>query len=170
MEVSYLVLDTELESLFKKFGTCHPEGSKDVLKLVLKMYLKLADKSRKKGNDPLLVFQTLAERIASGRLYETVKDKINHLDLILEEKAGTAGVSIADNSPLFDELREIKNNIRALKYAGVAPGGGGGGSQLESFRPEDGAKLLTVVENAEPKKPKSYAELRKKGQNKKIDF
>jgi len=69
MGVSYLVIDSELRALLEQFSWNHPEGSKEVLKLVMKLYLKLVDKSRHKGSDPLLIFQNLVERIVSGKLY-----------------------------------------------------------------------------------------------------
>ena len=90
MDVSYLLLDAEMKSLLEKFSRCHPEGSKDVLKLVLKLYLKLVDKSRRKGSDPLLIFQNLVERIVTGKLYETTQDRIDHMDSLLEERQAAA--------------------------------------------------------------------------------
>ncbi|MGK5089912.1 hypothetical protein WDW86_20365 [Bdellovibrionota bacterium FG-2] len=173
MDSSYLVIDSELENLFYRFGKQHPEGSKYVLKVVLKTYLKLAESSRKRGSDPLLSLQDLVERVSSGNLHRSTKDKIDNLDSMLESKENQA--SGLENSSLFEEIRDIKNTIRKLNMnqgAGTsnAPPRGPE-SSLNEFNPTDAAKLITIEESGEPKKGKSYQELRKKGKPaKKIVF
>ena len=165
MNVSYLIIDSELKVLLERFTKYHHEGSKEVLKLVLKMYLKLLDKSKRKGSDPLLIFKNLVERTVSGKLYETTRDKIDHLDMLIEAEQGKpAGF---ENTQLFSELGEIKTLIREFKAAGypsVAQ------EQLRSFTPEDAAKLLEVEKEAGPKKRKSYRELRTENPPRKIEF
>ncbi|MBF0106441.1 MAG: hypothetical protein HQM16_14085 [Deltaproteobacteria bacterium] len=159
MNPSYLVIDPELKQLFEKFIKHHPEGSKPVLKLVLKMYLKLMDKSKHSGTDPLLIFQNLVDRIVSGRLYETTKDKIDHLNSMLEDRAVAGGGS----EPLVSaETREIKSMIRDQLVGGVT-------KKMEDFAPKDGAKLVKVGAVG-PEQRKNYRDVRKEKNQKKIDF
>ena len=167
MGVYYLVMDAELMTLLEKFSQYHPEGAKEVLKLVLKLYLKLVDKSRRKGSDPLLVFQNLVERIVTGKLYETTQDRIDHMDSILEERQITPGNS--DSALLHKEIGEIKNMLRGLQITG--PAAAPYAQDMREFSPKDAAKLLDVdkTEGIE-KKRKSYRELRKQSAPKKIEF
>jgi hypothetical protein len=167
MNVSYLVMDSELRTLLEKFSQYHPEGAKEVLKLVLKLYLKLVQKSRRQGSDPLLIFQNLVERIVTGKLYETTQDRINHLDSLLEEQQ-TAPVGF-ENGALPRELQEIKSLLRDLQTAGY--GAATAAQALREFSPKDAAKLLEVDKTAgSQKKRKNYRELRKDRSPKKIDF
>lgn len=167
MDVSYLVLDAELKALLQKFSRCHPEGTKDVLKLVLKLYLKLVDKSRRKGSDPLLVFQNLVERIVSGKLHETTQDKIDRLDSLLEGQQAVPGDP--GSAFLRKEIGEIKDLLRNLQTKGYAAVPYA--RDMKEFSPKDAAKLLDVDKNASSqKKRKSYRDLRKEGGPKKIDF
>ncbi len=165
-DTSYLVIDSELESLFLRLGKQHPEGSKDALKIVLKTYLKLAEGSRRRGVDPILSLQELVERITSGDLYRTTKDKIDHLDTLLEKKEDQ--VEHLENSAVLEEIREIKNTIR--KMSGTASRATQT-SGLSEFNPSDAAKLITVEQSGEIKKGENYQNLRKKGKpHKKINF
>ncbi|MEI6666949.1 MAG: hypothetical protein WCP29_02250 [Acidobacteriota bacterium] len=168
MGIYYLVMDSELKTLLDKFSRCHPEGSKDVLKLVLKLYLKLVDKSRRKGADPLLVFQNLVERIVSGKLYETTQDRIDHLDSLLEERH--AGPAVGENgSGLRQEMSEIKAMLRGLQMTGGA--GPNYGQEMREFSPKDAAKLLVIDKEApSEKKRQNYRELRKQRTPKKMEF
>ena len=166
MGIYYLVVDAELKSLLDKFSQCHPEGSKDVLKLVMKLYLKLVEKSRRKGSDPLLVFQNLVERIVSGKLYETTQDRIDHLDSLLEESHGAPEGSGSDNGTLRREMGEIKAMLRGLQVTGQMPG-----HEMRDFSPKDAAKLLVVDKTAvSEKKRQNYRELRKQRTPKKLEF
>ena len=165
MNVSYLIIDAELKALLERFAKYHHEGSKEVLKLVLKTYLKLLDKSKRKGRDPLLIFKNLVERTVSGKLYETTQDKIDHLDILLE--AGQEKPGGFENTQLLKELGEIKTFIREFKAAGYPSVSE---RQLKGFTPEDAAKLLHVEKDTGPKKRKSYRELRKERPPKKIEF
>jgi hypothetical protein len=166
MDVSYLVLDADLRTLLEKFSQCHPEGTKDVLKLVLKLYLKLVDKSRRKGGDPLLVFQNLVERIVTGKLYETTQDRIDHMDSLLEERqAGAPG----DSTALYRQINEIKAMLRDLQNTGHASPPHA--RDIQEFSPKDAAKLLDVDKSASgQKKRKSYRDLRTESGPKKINF
>lgn len=167
MGVYYLVLDDELKMLLNQFSQNHPEGAREVLKLVLKLYLKLVDKSRRKGSDPLLIFQNLVERIVTGKLYETTQDRIDHLDSLLEERQAAAGV--LENAGLQKEIQEIKSLLREIKGSGY--GGAPHGRDLGEFSPKDSAKLLNVDKtDSGQKKRKSYRELRKESTLKKIEF
>jgi len=167
MGVYYLVMDAELMTLLKKFSQYHPEGAKDVLKLVLKLYLKLVDKSRRKGSDPLLVFQNLVERIVTGKLYETTQDRIDHIDSLLEGRQAVPGDR--DSAFLHKEISEIKGMLRDLQSTGYAAASYGHG--MREFSPKDAAKLLDVEKNVpSQKKRKSYRELRKQSAPKKIEF
>jgi hypothetical protein len=167
MGVYYLVMDNELRTLLDQFSQNHPEGAKEVLKLVLKLYLKLVDKSRRKGSDPLLIFQNLVERIVTGKLYETTQDRIDHLDSLLEERQTSTGDQ--ENTLLHKEIQEIKNLVRDLKGSGY--GGGPYAPDLREFSPKDSAKLLDVDKTASgQRKRKSYRELRKESTLKKIEF
>jgi hypothetical protein len=167
MDVSYLVLDADLKALLQKFSKCHPEGTKDVLKLVLKLYLKLVDKSRRKGSDPLLIFQNLVERIVSGKLHETTQDKIDRLDSLLEGRQATPGDH--GSAYLHKEIGEIKGMLRSLQTTGYAAAPYA--RDMKEFSPKDAAKLLDVDKTASSqKKRKSYRDLRKEGGPKKIDF
>jgi hypothetical protein len=167
MGVYYLVMDAELRALLDKFSQCHPEGAKEVLKLVLKLYLKLVDKSRRKGSDPLLIFQNLVERIVTGKLYETTQDRIDHLDSLLEERQ-TVTVD-TENIGLHQEINDIKTLLRDLKGSGY--GGSPTIHDIREFSPKDSAKLLNVDKTASgQKKRKSYRELRKESTLKKIEF
>ena len=167
MGVYYLVMDAELRNLLERFSQYHPEGAKEVLKLVLKLYVKLVDKSRRKGSDPLLIFQNLVERIMTGKLYETTQDRIDHLDSLLEERQAVPGDH--ESTVLHREISEIKgmlNNLQRTGYA-AAPYAG----DLKQFSPKDAAKLLDVDKTASgQKKRKSYRELRKQSGPKKINF
>lgn len=167
MDVSYLVVDAELKTLLEKFSQYHPEGSKEVLKLVLRLYLKLVDKSRRKGNDPLLIFQNLVERIVTGKLYETTQDRIDHLDNLLNERQGTPGDH--DRAFLHKEISEIKDMLRYLQNTNHAAELKARG--MKAFSPKDAAKLLEVdkTEGSE-KKRKSYRELRRERAPEKIEF
>jgi len=167
MGMYYLVMDAELKALLEKFSQCHPEGSKEVLKLVLKLYLKLVDKSRRKGGDPLLVFQNLVERIVTGKLYETTQDRIDHLDSLLEERQ--SGPGDQENTALHKEISEIKSMLRDLQVTGHAAAPFA--QELHALSPKDAAKLL-VVDKTTPsqKKRKNYRELRKQRTPKKIEF
>jgi hypothetical protein len=166
MGIYYLVVDTELKSLLDKFSQCHPEGSKEVLKLVMKLYLKLVDKSRRKGADPLLVFQNLVERIVSGKLYETTQDRIDHLDSLLEDRQEAP--ADRDNNALRQEMNEIKGMLRNLQVAGPVAAYG---HDLREFSPKDAAKLLVVDKTAPAeKKRQNYRDLRKQRTPKKIEF
>jgi hypothetical protein len=166
MSVSYLVMDAELRTLLEKFSHNHPEGAKEVLKLILKLYLKLVDKSRRKGSDPLLIFQNLVERIVTGKLYETTQDRIDHLDSLLEERQGMPGDP--EHTALYKEIGEIKGMLRDLRSPGYAAPYA---REMREFSPKDAAKLLDVDKTAtSQKKRKSYRELRKKSTLKKIDF
>jgi hypothetical protein len=169
MGVSYLVMDAELKTLLEKFSQYHPEGSREVLKVVLKLYLKLVDKSRRKGKDQLLILQNLVERIVTGNLYETTQDRIDHMDSILEERQITPGNS--DSAYLHKEINEIKDLLRGLQFTGTGPVSALPSSSMRKFSPKDAAKLLDVnsTEGGE-KKRKSYRELRKESAPKKIDF
>jgi len=165
MDASFLVIDPELENLFVKFSKHHNEGAKDVLKLLLKSYLKLADNSRKVGADPIFSMQDMVERIVSGDLYRNTKDKIKHLDQMLEQTEGK--IQNLEGSPIYGEIQEIKSLLRGLNVAGPS----GHASALDQFSPSDAAKLLTVDKSAQPKKGQSYKDLRGKGnKNKKIVF
>jgi hypothetical protein len=165
MGVYYLVMDAELMYLLEKFSRNHPEGSKEVLKLVLKLYLKLVEKSRRKGSDPLLIFQNLVERIVTGRLYETTQDRIDHLDSLLEERQAVPGNH--ENGALHSEINEIKRMVRELQGGGYASYG----HEMREFSPKDAAKLLDLDKTAPAqKKRKSYRELRKEIAPKKIEF
>ena len=166
MGVHYLVVDEELKVLLEKFSQCHPEGAKEVLKLVLKLYLKLMDKSRRKGSDPLLIFQNLVERIVTGKLYETTQDRIDHLDSLLEERQVVPDGQAS--TALHQEIREIRGMLRDLQSRGPAAPYAG---DLREFSPKDAAKLLDV-DKAPPsqKKRKSYRELRKESGPKEIKF
>jgi len=167
MGVYYLVMDAELKTLVEKFSQCHPEGSKEVLKLVLKLYLKLVDKSRRKGGDPLLIFQNLVERIVTGKLYETTQDRIDHLDSLLEERQAAPDEKAA--GALHQEIREIRGMLRDLQGKGLAAAPYAG--DLREFSPKDAAKLLDVdTEAPSQKKRKSYRELRKQSGPKEIKF
>ena len=148
MGVYYLVMDDELRTLLDKFSQNHPEGAKEVLKLVLKLYLKLVDKSRRKGSDPLLIFQNLVERIVKGKLYETTQDRIDHLDSLLEERQALTGD--LENNVLQKEIHEIKNLLRDLKSSGY--GGGPYAPDLREFSPKDSAKLLDVDKSSSGQK------------------
>ena len=168
MSVSYLVMDAELRTLLEKFSHNHPEGAKEVLKLILKLYLKLVDKSRRKGGDPLLIFQNLVERIVTGKLYETTQDRIDHMDSLLEERQAPAPGD-HENTVLHKEISEIKGMLRDLQGAGYAAAPYARG--MREFSPKDAAKLLDVDKTvSSQKKRKSYRELRKKGTLKKIEF
>jgi hypothetical protein len=167
MGVYYLVMDAELMTLLEKFSQCHPEGAKEVLKLVLKLYLKLVDKSRQKGSDPLLIFQNLVERIVTGKLYETTQDRIDHLDSLLEERQ--AAPPDRENTVLHQELGEIKGLLRELQSAGWATAPQA--HDLREFSPKEAAKLLDVEKtDSGRKKRKSYRELRRESGPKKIKF
>jgi len=167
MGIYYLVVDGELKSLLDKFSQYHPEGSKDVLKLVMKLYLKLVEKSRRRGSDPLLVFQNLIERIVSGKLYETTQDKIDHLDSLLEERHdGPVG---ADNGALRKEMAEIKALLHGIQFTGQM--GTPAAHEMREFSPKDAAKLLVVDQGAATeKKRQNYRELRKQRAPKKMEF
>ena len=166
MGVYYLVMDAELKSLLEKFSQCHPEGAKEVLKLVMKLYLKLVAKSRRKGSDPLLIFQNLVERIVTGKLYETTQDRIDHLDSLLEERQ--TAPDDQEYSGLHQEIREIRGMLRDLQSKGLAAPYG---SDLREFSPKDAAKLLEVDKTTPTqKKRKSYRELRKESAPKEIKF
>ena len=167
MGVSYLVMDAELKTLLEKFSQYHPEGSKELLKLVLKLYLKLVDKSRRKGNDPLLIFQNLVERIVTGKLYETTQDRIDHLDSLLEDRQVPTG----DHNSAFlqKEISELKGMLRDLQNTSHATALQARG--MTGFSPKDAAKLLDVDKtDGSEKKRKSYRELRKESAPKKIEF
>ena len=167
MGVYYLVMDAELRTLLEKFSQYHPEGAKEVLKLVLKLYLKLVDKSRRKGSDPLLIFQNLVERIVTGKLYENTQDRIDHLDSLLEERQTAPGGH--ENTALHREISEIKGLLKDLRRTGYAAAPYGG--ELKQFSPKDAAKLLDVDRTASSqKKRKNYRELRKESGPKKIKF
>lgn len=167
MAVYYLVMDAELRTLLEKFSQYHLEGAKEVLKLVLKLYLKLVDKSRRKGSDPLLIFQNLVERIMTGKLYETTQDRIDHLDSLLEERQAVPGDH--ENTALNREVSEIKGMLRDLQRTGYAAAHYAG--DLKQFSPKDAAKLLDVDKTVTgQKKRKSYRELRKQSGPKKIKF
>jgi len=167
MGMYYLVMDAELKTFLEKFSQCHPEGSREVLKLVLKLYLKLVDKSRRKGGDPLLVFQNLVERIVTGKLYETTQDRIDHLDSLLEERQGAPGDH--ESTILQKEISEIKGMLKDLQITGHAAAPYA--HDLREFSPKDAAKLLVVDKTApSQKKRKSYRELRKQRTPKKIEF
>ena len=164
MGVYYLVVDSELKTLLEKFSQCHPEGAKDVLKLVLKLYLKLVDKSRRKGGDPLLIFQNLVERIVTGKLYETTQDRIDHLDTLLEDRQ-----AVPDDNGIHQEIREIRSMLKDIQTKGLAAVPFGG--DLLEFSPKDAARLLDVDKTApNEKKRKSYRELRKESGPKEIKF
>jgi hypothetical protein len=166
MGVYYLVMDAELRTLLEKFSQCHPEGAKDVLKLVLKLYLKLVDKSRRKGSDPLLIFQNLVERIVTGKLYETTQDRIDHLDSLLE---GRQAAPDGHDTALHQEIREIRGMLRDLRSKGLAAAPYAG--DIREFSPKDAAKLLDLDKTASSqKKRKSYRELRKESGPKEIKF
>jgi hypothetical protein len=165
MGVYYLVMDAELRTLLEQFSQYHPEGAKEVLKLVLKLYLKLVAKSRRKGSDPLLIFQNLVERIITGKLYETTQDRIDHLDSLLEERQTVPGDR--ENTALHREINEIKSMLINLQRPGYATPPAGG---LKEFSPKDAAKLLDVDKSASQKRRKSYRELRKESGPKKIEF
>ena len=167
MDVSYLLLDADLRTLLEEFSRCHPEGAKEVLKLVLKLYLKLVDKSRRKGSDPLLIFQNLVERIVTGKLYETTQDRIDHLDSLLEERQGAPGDH--ESPALQKEISEIKSMLRDLQASGHATMPSI--HDQREFSPKDAAKLLVVDKTApSQKKRKNYRELRKQRTPKKIEF
>ena len=167
MGAYYLVMDTELMTLLKRFSQYHPEGAKEVLKLVLKLYLKLVDKSRRKGSDPLLVFQNLVERIVTGKLYETTQDRIDHIDSLLEERQAVPGDH--DSAFLHKEIMEIKGMLGDLQSTGYAAASYAPG--MREFSPKDAAKLLDVDKTASSQKTrKSYRELRKQSAPKKIKF
>jgi hypothetical protein len=167
MGVYYLVMDAELRMLLERFSKCHPEGAKEVLKLVLKLYLKLVDKSRRKGSDPLLIFQNLVERIVKGKLYETTQDRIDHLDSLLEERQAAPGDH--ENAVLHKEIGEIRGILRDLQSTGYAAAPYAHG--MREFSPKDAAKLLDVDKTASSqKKRKSYRDLRKEKAPKKIEF
>ncbi len=167
MGMYYLVMDAELMTLLEKFSQYHPEGAKEVLKLVLKLYLRLVNKSRRKGGDPLLIFQNLVERIVTGKLYETTQDRIDHLDSLLEERQAAPGDH--ENTVLHKEISEIKGMLRALQSTGYAAAPYA--RDLREFSPKAAAKLLEVDKTApSQKKRKSYRELRKEKAPKKIEF
>ncbi|MEI6127420.1 MAG: hypothetical protein WCQ99_12810 [Pseudomonadota bacterium] len=165
MGASYLVIDSELKVLLEKFSQYHQEGSKEVLKLVLKMYLKLVDKSRRKGRDPFLIFQNLVERIVTGKLYETTQDKIDHLDSLLDE---TQPQGPTDNARMYKEIDDIKSMLSEFRTSGYAMPPL---RDMKEFSPKDAAKLLDVdTEAVTQKKRQSYRDLRKAKAPRKIEF
>jgi hypothetical protein len=111
-------MDAEMRTLLEKFSQYHPEGAKEILKLVLKLYLKLVDKSRRKGGDPLLIFQNLVERIVTGKLYETTQDRIDHLDSLVEERQ--AAPDDHEYAALRQEISEIRGMLRDIRNKGPA--------------------------------------------------
>ncbi|MBF0360262.1 MAG: hypothetical protein HQK49_04585 [Oligoflexia bacterium] len=177
----YLVVDQELRDLLGDIVRNHPEASKEVLKLILKMYLKLLDKSKRKGRDPLTTFQNLIETIITGRLYETTRDKMDYLDCLLEERgnlfsgSGSGGGGGGDSS-VIKEIRELKSLIRELKGVSAALASGSGSTNskdddLSSYYPKDAIDLVEVPANpAENKTRKNFKELRKGKSNKVIKF
>ena len=96
-----------------------------------------------RGRDPIMVFRNLIERITTGRLYESTKDKIDHLDCLLD--GDEKGVSL-EKTPIYDEILELKSIVREMRFSG----GGGSGVKMREFNPEDAAKLLVIDKNAAP--------------------
>jgi DNA-binding transcriptional regulator GbsR (MarR family) len=138
------------------------------LKLVLKLYLKLVDKSRRKGSDPLLIFQNLVERIVTGKLYETTQDRIDHMDSLLEERQA-AVPGDHKNTALHKEINEIKAMLKDLQNTGHAAAPYA--HEMREFSPKDAARLLDVDKTAtSQKKRKNYRDLRKESGPKKINF
>ena len=164
MGPSLLVLDVEARTLLEKLAKLHPERSKEVFKLVLKTYCRLADMSVRKGKDPLLVFEDLIERICTGKLYRDVKDKIDYLDSLLENNH--ENVKEYKNSALFDEMREIKGMLRSLELSGSSYAR----KSVDDATPKDGLKLITVEEDPTPKVRKNYKNVRDGKTAKKITF
>ncbi len=166
MEKSLLILDPELKKLLDKFAAHHPEGSKDVLKLVLKLYLKLLDRSKSGGLEPLLVFQELVERVVSGNLYRTTKDKIDHLNILLEKREEQA--TNFDSPHLYNEIREIKNFIREIKIAKTSTAESV--TKINETRPKDAAKLIVTDKAKSVESRVNYRNIRKQAAQKKIKF
>ncbi|MBF0492582.1 MAG: hypothetical protein HQM15_07365 [Deltaproteobacteria bacterium] len=160
-----LVMDTELKDLVGQLASYHPEGSKKILKLVLKLYLKLLDKSKRKGRDPILALRDLVEKITESGS-DTAQDKISQLDALMEAK--TVSVGNYENTPIFEDIREIKNVLRNLHVGGV-----GGGNTIsapkQELDPSEAAKLVTLVEAA-PVERKNYKSLRMGKSQRKIQF
>ena len=164
MSQSLLVLDAESRGLLEKLAKLHPEGAKEVFKLVLKTYCKLADMTARKGQDPLFVFEDLIERICTGNLYRDVKDKIDYLDSILETNHDNT--KEFKNSAMFDEIREIKSLLRSMELSGLSHSR----RSVEDATPKDGLKLITLEEDTQPKVRKNYKNVRDGKTAKKITF
>lgn len=178
----YLIVDQELKGLLEKLAKNHPESSKGVLKLVLKMYLKLVDKSRRKGRDPLITFQNLIETLISGKICETTKEKIEYLDAVLEEKdlrsAIASGSSSYNESSVVNDIREIKVLIQEIRSSSF---NSNPKQLLDSFSPKSPSELIELTANSdgsndsngnssEPKKRKNFKDIRKDKQNKIVKF
>ncbi|MBF0314614.1 MAG: hypothetical protein HQK50_09675 [Oligoflexia bacterium] len=169
----YLVVDQELKGLLEKVATHHPEASKGVLKLILKMYLKLADKSKRKGKDPLIAFQNLVESVMGEKPCETTREKIEYLDTILEEKDPKNSSSHYSNSSVVEDIKEIKSLIKEIRGFSRL----GSAQQLvENFRPTGPSELIELQQNnssdhpPEPKKKKNFKDIRRDKMNKVVKF
>ncbi|MBF0299465.1 MAG: hypothetical protein HQK51_12140 [Oligoflexia bacterium] len=175
----YLVVDQELKVLLEKFAKHHPESSKGVLKLIIKMYLKLVDKSKRKGRDPLVTFENLVETLMTGKLCETTRDKIEYLDSILEEKNAIGAASNYVNSSVTDDIKEIKSLIKEIKNSALVAGIGTGlRPTMDNFCPKGPSELIELQptgtdgnnNNNEQKKRKNFKDIRKDKANKIVKF
>lgn len=169
MDQSYLIIDSELKQLLGSLASHHPDNAKSALKLIVKLYLKLLDASKRKGHDPLMVFQDLMERVTSGQIYRTTQDKINALDEILSQNSNSPAVgSPLASKEVMAELREVKSMLRELRTSSWSASVATGGSA--QYSPKSAAELVTVEKSSEPKQRKSYRDLRQANKNKKISF
>lgn len=168
---SLLVMDPELRALVDQVAVHHSEGAKQVLKLVLKTYLKLLERAKSKGLDPLNLFQDLVERVSTGQLYRSEKDRLEHLELLLDQKEDRRAAQ--GSEPLFEEMRQIKNLIREIKVG--AMGCGTASREVRELKPRDGANLINVEKTGEettrtPESRANYRDVRSRAPRKKIKF
>lgn len=151
---NFLLIDKDTTKLLQILAKFHPYGNKTVLKIILKFYIKLAKKSRKKGLDPMNVLEGINEKYLTSDYQGFELKKIKKVSRLIDEADGIGSPSpskegLGELKGLMDELRNSIKNIAAHQS-----------QKLEDFVPRESAKLTKVEKKEGSSKSDELDELR----------
>lgn len=162
---NFLILDQETTNLLLMLAKIHPYGNKTVLKIILKLYIRLARYCRKKGTDPVEVLGNIVEKQLVQDFEGFQIKRIKWISDLIER----AEEPMADGETrnIVDDISELKTLVRRLQSSvevsrTVAP--------LESFRPKGPLKIMPLDQKPSAADRKDYRDLRQKQRPRKIDF
>lgn len=161
---NFLILDQETTNLLLMLAKIHPYGNKTVLKIILKLYIRLARYCRKKGTDPVEVLGNIVEKQLvqdfEGFQIKRIKWISDLIERSEEPVTGKEADITEDISELKTLVRRLQSSVEVSKT--VPP--------LESFRPKGPPKLMPLDQKPSPANRQDYRDLRNKKRPRKIEF